>query len=617
MQASGHSEASGGSACRRTQPPTKTRPGLKDNRTAPSSSFFMRGLRRQLALGGDLKDSSTSLPSVPTSQLAPSNTSEPSPSQSAETPPSLPLQEIGSRMKAVLSSHGRSGRASKLKSKQRMSRRMRNSDPNIVQAQKIVEECSRGADTPMGYMQLRAAGLLPNQPQTSDSSISVNPITNKLLEVTQKDNFCDAEITGKGNAMVKAPSFVLALHSVVFEEIFYPMDESKLATYGIVSLSDPRKVHIEFASQSTISAAVHYCAAQELPPGIDVVSSGRDETNEANIRTISQLHFFAQLFKIPSLSNATYQTARRLVNKTPSLACAAFDECVVVLRNAESKNCWGLSMQRSYDDLRTYILEFLRESPANTMMGREEGVLLLSPASIEAIICDQDINSDEYDMWRLLNAWVKGAPGVEDDKLATARSLMANIDLTFIDYDKLKYQVKKCGFVDPSDVEEALKQIEFLLENESPDDKERVIVEGAGDDTVNGIYCLADEDIGLKKDEVMFIKEGDQNGGFGSGDFGLFRWGDVWGIANCMDYFNVLYSCEVMRHKGHSLQKPPKWGWKCVGGAEQGMINLITYLSLSLVTHILGIKLPLARGNPARRKRAWIFLQSRLRQISR
>eukprot|EP00579_Thalassiosira_antarctica_P008185 CAMPEP_0201901438 /NCGR_PEP_ID=MMETSP0902-20130614/54273_1 /ASSEMBLY_ACC=CAM_ASM_000551 /TAXON_ID=420261 /ORGANISM="Thalassiosira antarctica, Strain CCMP982" /LENGTH=699 /DNA_ID=CAMNT_0048435369 /DNA_START=73 /DNA_END=2172 /DNA_ORIENTATION=- len=560
----------------RQQPtPRTTRFSIKK----AASEVFSRGKRRQDKSDDGLNSSFNSQlkPQLSTSDLASSFQSQASHDSGEKrgdvdhdvASPPLPFHVIGFRMRMAFNRTRQDGNAAELKSNRRRSRRTRNSDPNVQMLLSSIageddSEVQRGAvggKSPMGYIQLRSAHLMPN-PLTCDSCKADDSLTTKLLESTGKNNFCDIEITGKDNVAVKAPSFLLACHSAVFEEIFYPKDESK-ATYSIISQCDPRKVNIAFAAQSTIEAAIHFCATLELPPHLE------NQTNEASIRTISQLHLFAKLFKVLPLLNAAYRTARRLMNKDPSLVCAAFDECNVMLANAESENNWGMTMgKQNYDDLKAYALDYLRESPMDTIMGPGEGVMFLSSASIKAIVSDQEMDVDEYSMWRILNLWVKKAPGIEDAKIACARSLVSHIQLVFIDPIQLNYQIKKCGFVDPSDVEKALKEIELMLENESPDDKERVIVEGAGDDRVNGVYVLADEDIGLKTDEVMFLKEGEEDEDF-STDFGLYRWGETWGISNCTDYFNLLYSCEVSRHKGHSHRKPPKWGWKCEGGQEK------------------------------------------------
>jgi len=172
---------------------------------------------------------------------------------------------------------------------------------------------------------------------------------------------------------------------------------------------------------------------------------------------------------------------------------------------------------------------------------------------------------DEYHMWRILNMWVKESRVDEDEKEATARALTPFIQFQFIDPVLLINQVKRSTYIEDTVIEEALEQIALIMENESPEDKEHVLVEGAGDDNINGIYVLAEEEVGLDTEEVMFLKEGDEDG---SGDFGLFCWGEKWAISSCTDYFNVLYSVDVSFRKGHSTRKPPKWGWKCIEGIE-------------------------------------------------
>jgi len=494
--------------------------------------------------------------------------------QPTQQPP--PFHEVGSRMKAAFGRLRRgNGKAEKLEAIRRTSRKKRNSEASIqISLQGLIDsehskveqrENSNGSGSgeyPMGYMQLRAANLTSSDANAScaeETSLSA-----KLLEVAGRGNFCDVEITGKNNIVVRAPSFLLACQSAVFEEIFYPKEGSK-ANYPIVSPSDPRKVRIEFADESTIKGAIHFCATLELLPELE------HESYEADVRALCQLHLFAKLFKVLPLINATYRAARRAMNKKPPLACAAFDECNVLSEKAESQNYWGLNMvSQKYDDLKAYALDFLRESAAETMMGLPPGVKFLSSTSMGEIIRDQEIGVDEYTMWSILNLWVKRGPGTKEDKIAHAKALTSHIQLLLIDPAQLKSQIKKCGFVEPDDVEKALEEIELMLENDSPDDKERVIVEGAGDGRVNGVYVLAEDEVGLKGDEVMFLKEADEGeGGVGyCADFGLCLWGEKWGISSSAEYFNLLYYCELCLRKGHSKRKPPKWGWKCEGGPE-------------------------------------------------
>lgn len=189
--------------------------------------------------------------------------------------------------------------------------------------------------------------------------------------------------------------------------------------------------------------------------------------------------------------------------------------------------------------------------------------MLTSPRSIEVIVKAQDIEVDEYTMFRILNAWVKGAPGGMKDKIKVGKELVSNIDLTFIDPPCLNGIVKRCGFVDENIVKDALKMIEWLLENQDPKEKEHVVVDSAGDEIVNGIYVRLEGEIGVESDEVIFVKEAKGDGD----DLGLYCWGNTWNIGPCNNYSDVIYSCtvnedsKVTKSFGRHKEIVPKWGW--------------------------------------------------------
>ena len=367
---------------------------------ASSASFFSRSKKRSDPNVEDLKASTQSLDKVP-HQRSESNLMASLNSLHSYVSADNDIKggQLGSRMKAALKSLRKDKNKGKadLKTKQRLSRKIRNSDPHI---QIVMQLDKRGKDYDvkssknLGYMQLRAANLTGTMNDDSTKE-EEDQMGERLLAAAQKDNFCDIEIMGK-EVSVKAPSFLLACQSTVFEEICYPKQGgSESPTYSLINEDDPKKIRVQFASQSTIQAVIHFCATQELP----VI-----EINEANMRTIAQVHLFAQLFKIPSLVDASHRTARRLMNKAPPLVCAVFDEYNLLRKEAESENYWGLTMEKN-DELKTYVLSFLRESPMESIMGHPMGVLYLSPISIEAIVRDQDIDFDEYSMWRTLNLW--------------------------------------------------------------------------------------------------------------------------------------------------------------------------------------------------------------------
>eukprot|EP00584_Thalassiosira_punctigera_P004372 CAMPEP_0172535028 /NCGR_PEP_ID=MMETSP1067-20121228/7195_1 /TAXON_ID=265564 ORGANISM="Thalassiosira punctigera, Strain Tpunct2005C2" /NCGR_SAMPLE_ID=MMETSP1067 /ASSEMBLY_ACC=CAM_ASM_000444 /LENGTH=758 /DNA_ID=CAMNT_0013319917 /DNA_START=197 /DNA_END=2473 /DNA_ORIENTATION=- len=405
---------------------------------------------------------------------------------------------------------------------------------------------------------------------TGDNLVSV------LLKSLDDERLCDVEIVGKDEVGVQAPSFLLAAHSEVFKEMFYSKKEADDDAGGraagaaddaaddddddaniLDSLHDTthtvddspshvvHRVRLSFATWDATNAALHFLVARELPDGLE------SDPNEVNMRTVCQMHLLGRAFKIPSLANGAYRTARLFMNKVPRLVCAAFDECVV------SSNLLGgeYRLPKGQDELLAYALEYMRESPLTTLLS--EGTIFLSINSIEAILRDQEMDMDETTMFHVLNSWVKQD---EDCNKEAGRALVPNINLSYIKTDYLNNVVRKCGFVDVSDVEVALKEIEENLANQPPDEKEHVFVEGAGEPDINGIYVRMEEDIGLGVDEMVFIKECQEDEDY-CPDYGLYLMKMTWAITPLVDYSSILYSCEVSGSSS-TRNKVPSQGWE-------------------------------------------------------
>jgi hypothetical protein len=441
------------------------------------------------------------------------------------------------------------GPSLRLSHRRRQSRRVRNS-----WNKKNLAAGNRG----MGYMQLRAAGISTHVLNTADKG--ENRVASAMLQSLKKKHLCDLELVGGDGESVFAPGYLLAIQSSVADRILYPEvlatlkeDASeRMVEYCLPTLVT-NKIHIPFATSSAISAAAHFLAAQSLPSNWDV-------------RVICQLYLIGKLFKINSLEDEAYRNGRVMMNKVPHLACAVFDECRAAQRNGEEKDWWGFSFQGS-NDLGAYSLECLLDAPANTLL-RGRGTKFLSSDSIDDILCNKDMDTDELTCFHILKQWVNDAEGTQEEKILAAKSLVHHIDLSLISPDDLKFQVRSCSFVEAADVDKALREIELAESNRSPDELEHVIVEGAGDPNVNGMYVRMEEDIGLELDDVVFVKEAEEGADYM--DYGLFLQQNKWSISSCTDYSNVLYSCEI----GPDISSAergvtPKLGWKTEKGAER------------------------------------------------
>jgi hypothetical protein len=184
----------------------------------------------------------------------------------------------------------------------------------------------------------------------------------------------------------------------------------------------------------------------------------------------------------------------------------------------------------------------------------------MKEASVEAIMQDQDMDVDEFYMFKILNAW---ASANSAERLPVALRLADNIELKFIEPELLMMQVKSSGFFTEKQIVEAVKLIKDSLANRDPSEMERVLVEGAGSEIVNGIYCRVEEEVGMGEEEILFVKEADD----GFSDVGLYLWGTKWNIAMCADYSNCFYSCEDPPNKS-TVELVPRSGWMVQYGGE-------------------------------------------------
>ena len=314
---------------------------------------------------------------------------------------------------------------------------------------------------------------------------------------------------------------------------------------------ESRVVDMKLAGEEAVKGTLHYLATHNL------LGSFEDCT-EANIRSLVQINSYARMFRLNGLSSRSDQTARRLMNKFPSYVCAALDELVEL-------NAVRVGSDSLINNINEFVVDYLREHPVESCL--QGGVKYLSPKAIERVLSDQDMDVTEVAMFQILNTWVNDAPGDMDMKIETGKALSSHIQLFLLPRSFLKNQVRQSKFIESIDVDAVLAQIDDQLVNSSPEEHERVVVEGAGSDEVNGIYLRVDEDIGLGDEELVYIKE-DESGS----DLGLYLWKNDWYISPSVDYSRVLYKCPA--NAGGKTERErvtvPVSGWKAVDAQSPG-----------------------------------------------
>ena len=350
-----------------------------------------------------------------------------------------------------------------------------------------------------------------------------------------KPHMLDIRFKADDGVNVFANSFIMACYSPVLEEVFFK--KKKFAIYD----EKKQKLTIEFCNGSVLKAAVHFCFTGELPADFNV-----SDNSEAVARNLAQLDRFATTFQVRALGEVSYRAARKLINKCAVLACAVFDEL----------SC--LNGVSGLDSIKGYAIDTIREMPMDTLLGG--GVQWMNEASLECIMQDQDIDVDEFYMFKILNAWVKDADRVED-RLSKAQKMAQSIQLKFIAVELIQSQIRESGFFEEESIRSSIRAIEETLAARDPHEMERVIVEGAGLDHVNGIYVRVLEELGMSEEDILFVKEADD----GISDVGLYLYGNKWNIAMCTDYSNCFYSCPD-NPVPQVNELVPRNGWDTYGG---------------------------------------------------
>lgn len=504
----------------------------------PSSSVKQRKFKLP-TLPGNWKQyfRSNTASTTSTGELSKEEDCIPSPKKSVSKSPPQPKYEDVSK-----------GPSWKLSERRLQTRRTRNSlFKSLV--------CQTDAES-LGYLQLR-------QDERLGKDDAHDLIVAAMISSLEKKHLCDAELLGVDGISVNAPSFLLCMFSSVIEEMLFPnalplIEESKgediTELNSFAATTSPLKVDMPFATAPAISAMLRFLAAQTLPDDVD------------DIRVICQVYVIGKLFKINALTDEAHRKGRLLINKSSGseFVCAAFDECKAIERAGDDSKWWGHSFS-GINDMKSYALDCILDAPAKILL-REGGVKFLSPDSIQEVLSNHDLDSDEETVFLILKNWVDSFQGDYEKKIEAANILVGNIDFSLIPPDSLRKNVAACDFVDEKDVNDALRAIELRHSNRSPEDFEHVRVEGAGIRHVNGIYVRLEEDIGMDADDIVFVKEATYEDGDFS-DFGLYLHQNTWSIASCADYSNIFYSCKADGNISNR-EETPLTGWKTGTGTE-------------------------------------------------
>lgn len=381
----------------------------------------------------------------------------------------------------------------------------------------------------------------------------VDTANRNSLSLSSTGQLMDVTLVGKDGVLlpgggVRASRALLATDSFILEDIFFKNRE--WAEFDAMEST----LIFEYATNDVLRALVYHNFNDKLPPVDDFdISSPTDIV----VRKLAQLHHVAYIYKFQNLAEDTNGALRKLINTRVVLACAAFDELSYQHGNG------------TVDSIKRYALDSIRDMPMDTLLAG--GLQWMKEESVEAIILDEEMDVDEFYRFKILSVWANNnivvdvvGGGEHENRAIAARRLAKHIELKFIDTDLLLSQVQDSGYFDVNTINDAVKARRDSLAN-SIYEKECVLVEGAGSEIVNGIYCRENDEVGVGEEEILFVKEADDDG---YSDIGLYLYGTTWHIAMCADYSNSFYTCQDPLNKSNFDQElVPSNQWVVMAGA--------------------------------------------------
>jgi len=323
----------------------------------------------------------------------------------------------------------------------------------------------------------------------------------------------DVTLVGKDGVTVRASKYVLACRCQSLE--------NKLYTPATCTTQQEQQqvVHMGDYTEIALQALVEYCFTGEL---LSFWKLHESLSHKTAVHYITELATLAHDYCFSPLEMQVYQLARRLMNQHPTTACLFYN-----------------TGQR---DVQHYARQTLQECPREALFSTN--VTCLTPERLETLLSTHDglENLGEIKKVQLLQVWSEG------NNVQVARQCAAKyIDLSKIRLDQENVTtLKHSGLFHDDDIPQATVCI-----TDDECNVERVVVEGAGMDSVNGVYYreLDEEEV---HEEVMYVY----------GNMTLYCWNDTWHIAPTCDLSNSLYQCSA------SGTLVPTNKWQSVGGTS-------------------------------------------------
>ena len=343
--------------------------------------------------------------------------------------------------------------------------------------------------------------------RTLPTDVRKNPLLLAQVAALQKENMLDVTLQGRSNVQVKASKYVLSCRCAGLEEL--------------LALSSTNTVYVGDYSEVAIRGLVEYCFTGELQ---------EFAKGSSCVEAIVELAHLADAFEFRTLQREVYQLSRRNMNSEPNMACVFYNMC-------ESA---------AVRDMALYAVQTISACP-----NQVNRVACLRVERLQSLV--RELLQDEMEateLVKLLLLWVE-TQSCQDTAMQVARSCAQGIDLTQLSL----MDESTMRLFDKDAIQQAQSQAGAATTPTSLPAVEHVVVQGAGNPEVNGVYYRRHEE----DEEPLYIKCDDPT------EFGLHMWNNTWHIAASHDLSHSHYTCAAAADNDKIV---PSCGWQSTASAS-------------------------------------------------
>jgi BTB/POZ domain len=308
-------------------------------------------------------------------------------------------------------------------------------------------------------------------------------VTERLLACLRNETMTDVALVGDDGIPVPAARYILGSASAAFQPLLYGNSNRD---------GNASTVNIGESNQKSLTALVEFCCSDELNTSI-WADSHPLEIVQDTVALVKLAHTYG----LARLQIKVKDFLNPLMLAYPPLACHVYNLADRVATPDVFAASQVILQEKAYVALKssTSSTSSRGNKDPTQAMG---GMICFSPAKLEDIMSDNEIEVDELFLFQQLVAWRDHNDFKYTNVNSICRSLVRHLDLSSIDPNAIETTVMQSGFVTADMLVKALMAQAKSATHEGlafaslrgPRGRKfaHVLIQGAGEPECNGVY---------------------------------------------------------------------------------------------------------------------------------